>query len=111
SMEVGQAKEAGWKFDVIGYEDHQNPWELIKEALHKRNVIDVKKVAVEKEQLLYARAEELLSLYPNAELVGAEEKLNQLRLIKDEREVEILQKAAALADFGVEVGVAALKEG
>jgi len=32
SMEVGQAKEAGWKFDVIGYEDHQNPWELIKEA-------------------------------------------------------------------------------
>ncbi|MER2259014.1 MAG: M24 family metallopeptidase, partial [Priestia megaterium] len=34
-----------------------------------------------------------------------------LRLIKDEREVEILQKAAALADFGVEVGVAALKEG
>lgn len=111
SMEVGQAKEASWKFDVIGYEDHQNPWELIKEALHKRNVIDVKKVAVEKEQLLYARAEELLNLYPNAELVGAEEKLNQLRLIKDEREVEILQKAAALADFGVEVGVAALKEG
>ncbi|TYR81272.1 aminopeptidase P family protein [Priestia megaterium] len=111
SMEVGQARDAGWAFEIIGYEDHENPWEFIQGSLHKRDLSTVKHIAVEKELLSYARAEELMKLYPDAALVAAEEKLNQLRVVKDEAEIEILKRAAALADYGVEVGVAALKEG
>ncbi|KOO50893.1 M24 family metallopeptidase [Priestia koreensis] len=111
AMEVSQARDAGWDGDVVGYEDHENPWELIEAALQTRELPEIGTVAVEKELLSYARAEELLKLYPTATLVAAEESLNELRLVKEPKEVEILKHAAALADYGVQVGIEALKEG
>ncbi|MFT0802348.1 Xaa-Pro peptidase family protein [Bacillus swezeyi] len=109
-MEKSQAEAAGWAYDIIGYEDHENPWDLIAEALKKRN-LKLSKVAVEKEAISLSRAEMLKEVTNGAELVSAEMKLNELRLVKDENEVRILREAAKLADYGVEAGAAALKEG
>jgi Xaa-Pro dipeptidase len=111
SMEVEQAKQAGWQYDIIGYSDSGSPWELIHKALKKRNIKEVERMAVEKEQLSYQRAEELMNRYPAAQLFSVETKMNDLRLIKNKKEIDILADAAKLADFGVEVGVQALKEG
>ncbi|WP_110112180.1 Xaa-Pro peptidase family protein [Bacillus sp. CGMCC 1.16541] len=111
AMEVNQAKSAGWEYEVLGYEDHENPWELLKESLHKRNVTTASTIAVEKELLSYARAEELLKIYSTATLVNAEEKLNELRVVKEPLEIDVLKQAAELADYGVQVGVEALQEG
>ncbi|MFN2745982.1 M24 family metallopeptidase [Bacillus sp. z60-18] len=109
-MEKNQAKAAGWPHDIIGYEDHENPWDLIAEALKKRN-LKLSKVAVEKETLSLSRAEMLKAVTNGAELVSAEQKLNELRVVKDEHEIRILREAAKLADYGVEAGAAALQEG
>ncbi|MBM7703095.1 M24 family metallopeptidase [Metabacillus iocasae] len=111
AMEVNQAKSSGWEYEVLGYEDHENPWDLIKASLHKRNMTTASKIAVEKELLSYARAEELFNLYPSASLESAEVKLNELRVVKEAHEIDVLRQAAELADYGVQVGVEALKEG
>jgi Xaa-Pro dipeptidase len=109
-MEVSQARDAGWKFEIIGYSDTENPWEFMKSAISKRNV-EVKKCAIEKSHMSYERGEQLHSLFSNPAFVSAEEKLHYMRMVKDDKEIAILREAAKLADYGVEVGVSALAEG
>lgn len=109
-MEVEQAKNAGWAGDLIGYEDHENPFDFIQKALEKRGV-KATRLAIEKESIPLQRAEQLQAVTGAETFVRAEDVLNQLRLIKDEAEIETLKKAAQLADEGVKIGVHALKEG
>src|SRR5690606_7433364 len=109
-MEVAQAQNAGWQYEIIGYNDTDNPWQLIQRSLAKRNVT-VSTLALEKEHLNVERFEQLQRLFPSATFVSAEDKLNTLRMIKDEKEISILQEAAKLADYAVEVGVEAIAEG
>ncbi|PMC35083.1 peptidase M24 family protein [Bacillus sp. UMB0899] len=110
NMEVNQAKSAGWTYEVIGYSDHEDPWELIDLAIKQRQV-SIQKLAIEKDVTSYSRAEVLLEITGQPQILSAEEKLNQLRVIKDENEIKIMREAAKLADFGVQVGVDALRTG
>ncbi|MFC4321076.1 M24 family metallopeptidase [Litchfieldia salsa] len=110
AMEISQARASGWEYEVVGFSDTDDPWELIKIALTKRN-LNVSTIAIEKEHLNIERYEKLKSLYANTSFVSAEEKLHTLRMIKDEQEAAILREAAKLADYGVEVGVNALAKG
>ncbi|MBF0707342.1 aminopeptidase P family protein [Alkalihalobacillus hwajinpoensis] len=110
-MEVSQARDAGWKHEIIGHGDADDPWEFIHDALKSRGIKEANQVAIEKETLSYGRAEQIMKRYPSVSFTSAEEKLHELRLIKDEQELEILRRAAELADFGVETGVKALQEG
>lgn len=109
-MEVESARQQGFHCEMIGYSDTENPWELIKQRLDARQITP-KRIAVEKQHLNLERSEQIHALYPDAAFVSAEEKLQALRLIKDEQEIKILKEAAKLADYGVEVGVNAIKEG
>ncbi|MBG9822521.1 M24 family metallopeptidase [Bacillus safensis] len=109
-MEVKQAKNEGWSGDIIGYEDHENPFDFIQSAIEKRG-IQAARLAIEKESIPLQRAEELQAVTGAETFVRAEDALNQLRLIKDESEIATLKKAAQLADEGVKIGVNALKEG
>jgi Xaa-Pro dipeptidase len=110
NMELTQARNAGWQYEIIGYSDTDNPWELIQQALTKRNQ-HISTVALEKEHLTVDRYEKIQELFPLASFASAEEKLHTLRMIKEEKEVSILKEAAKLADYGVEVGVQAIAEG
>lgn len=110
NMEKPQARAAGWDYEIISYSDSENPWQLL-EARLKKQLPSVSKIAIEKEHISFTRAKALLNMYPNGELVSVEEKLYSLRLVKDEKELKILKQAAQLADFGVEVGVNAIKAG
>ncbi|MCA0993542.1 M24 family metallopeptidase [Pseudalkalibacillus hwajinpoensis] len=110
-MEASQARDAGWEYEIIGYSDSEDPFDFIHEALKERGVHQPTSASIEKGTLAYERAEELQTRYPNLQYHSAELGLNQFRLIKDEKEVEVLREAAALADFGVETGVKALREG
>ena len=109
-MEVRQIKDAGWSHEVIGYSDHENPWEFIKEAIQSRS-IPGSRVAFENEVVTYGRSQAFLNIFDAPQIVNVEDKLNQMRLVKDEKEIEIMRRAAKMADFGVEVGVSALQEG
>ncbi|MGB0088453.1 Xaa-Pro aminopeptidase. Metallo peptidase. MEROPS family M24B [Planifilum fulgidum] len=106
-LEVQRAKEAGWKGEVLGYGDAEDPWDRIRERWNRA----AGTIAVEKEHLTFGRAERLLALNPDATLVSVEEKMYELRAIKDEEEIRRLAKAARLADYGVEIGIDALREG
>ncbi|RXI98542.1 aminopeptidase P family protein [Anaerobacillus alkaliphilus] len=110
NMEKPQAKAAGWEYEIISYSDSENPWHLLEQRLKKQHS-SVNTIAIEKEHISYTRANALLSIYPEGNLVSVEEKLYSLRLIKDDGELAILKQAAKLADYGVEVGVNAIKAG
>lgn len=110
-MEVGQVKDSGWPYEVLGYADHENPWSLIEESLQKRDLGHVEKIAFEHEVLTYGRSQSLQSLFPKARVTSIEEKMNNMRVVKDESELVIMRRAAEMADYGVKVGVEALQEG
>ncbi|MCK6258047.1 Xaa-Pro peptidase family protein [Fictibacillus sp. KIGAM418] len=110
-MEELQARNAGWKHEIIGFSDTDNPWEMLSERITDRGITSVDSIAVEKEHLSYHRGMQLLNLFPNASLVSVEHELNAMRLIKSEDEISILREAARLADFGVETGIAAIGKG
>ncbi|QPA30359.1 M24 family metallopeptidase [Thermaerobacillus caldiproteolyticus] len=109
-MEVSQAKRAGWQYDTLGYSDTDNPWELIYKNINARQVVP-EQIAIEKSHLSLERYEQLHTYFPVRSFLNAEEKLRELRMIKDEKEIVILRQAAELADFGVDVGIKALAEG
>ncbi|MGM0844790.1 MAG: M24 family metallopeptidase [Bacillota bacterium] len=111
AMEENQLRSAGWQYEIIGYADHENPWDLIGASLKNRNNKNPEKLAIEKEVLSYSRSAAFLSLFQEAEVINVEDKLNELRVVKDEREIEIIRRAAEMADFGVQTGVEALREG
>src|SRR5690606_19918481 len=109
-MEVETARAAGFDQTIIGYKDTENAWDKVTAEIDKR-VSQVNRVAVEKTHMNMERYEILQKAYPNSQFISAEEKLNQLRTIKDQVEIEKLRKACELADYAIEVGVNAIKEG
>jgi len=110
AMEVHDAKQSGWEHEIIGYSDIENPWEMIHNSINKR-INGVSKVAIEKEHMNVDRYEHLTHLFPKASFVSAEEKLRLLRMIKDAKELNIIEEACALADYAVEFGASEIKEG
>lgn len=109
-MEKHDAKRSGWDQEIIAYSDIQDPWELISKSISGR-MNSAAKVAVEKEHMNVERYEKISALFPAASFISAEEKLRKLRMIKDARELKIIQEACSLADYAIEVGVQEIKEG
>ncbi|MEH7331483.1 Xaa-Pro peptidase family protein [Neobacillus drentensis] len=110
AMEVHDARRSGWEHEIIGFSDIENPWEMVLNAINKR-INAVAKVAIEKEHMNVERYEHLSRLFPGAAYVSAEEKLRILRMVKDAKELKIIEEACALADYAIEVGVSEIKEG
>ncbi|WP_456278006.1 M24 family metallopeptidase [Bacillus sp. AK128] len=110
NMEKEQVKATGWEYEIIGYSDTDQPWDFVKSAVEKR-IGKPSKLALEKDHVLYERVEKINEAFGTPTLLAVEEKLNDLRLIKDEQEIALLREAGKLADYGVEVGVNAIKEG
>ena len=112
AMEKNDARNAGWEFEIVGFKDTENPWEMVHSSILKRLPKAAQKVAIEKEHLNVERYEELKRIFPDPlQFVSAEEKMRSLRLIKDERELKALREAAILADYAIEVGASEIKEG
>ncbi|MFC0271840.1 M24 family metallopeptidase [Metabacillus herbersteinensis] len=110
-MEVEQVKNSGWECNIISYTDNEDPWEMIHTSLVKRGVSQPKAFAIEKILLSHYRSEKLQSLFPSASVASIDDKMNSMRLIKNEKEIESMKEAVRLAEFGIEVGIKALKEG
>ena len=109
-MEVPDAKEAGWSFDVVGHQDTDQPWQLLKEAIVAKGVT-INQLAIEKSHMTVERLEALQELFPQSSFARLDDQLNSMRVIKDERELDILRKAAEYADYAIEVGVSEIAEG
>lgn len=109
-MEAVAAKNAGFKESIFGYSDTDEPWEIVVREISKR-AGKVHKLAIEKTHMNVERYEILNQAFPDSSFIQAEEKLNQLRLVKDEQELLKLKKACELADYAIEVGARSIKEG
>lgn len=110
SLEKQDAIQAGWTGDIISYQDHENPWELFYHYLEKNDTIP-KTMAIEKEHMTVDRLESIQANFPNLTLHNGSQFMYDSRMIKTAEEYEILKQAAKLADYGVEIGVQAIKEG
>lgn len=109
-MEVPDAKAAGWSHDVVGHQDTDNPWQLLKEAIEGKG-ISISNLAIEKSHMTVERLEALQELFPQASFARLDDQLNSMRVVKDDQELEILRQAAAYADYAIEVGVSEIAEG
>ncbi|MCP3741165.1 M24 family metallopeptidase [Rossellomorea sp. BNER] len=109
-METEDVRNAGWEFDIVGYSDTDNPWEFISKQANKR-VNSIEQLAVEKTHLIVERYESLQETFLPKQFRAVEEIMHELRMIKDEEELEILREAAKFADFAIEVGVNEIEEG
>ena len=109
-MEEPDAKAAGWVADIVGHKDTDNPWQLVKDAIDKKG-INMSKMAIEKSHMTVERLEAVQDLFPQASFTRLDDQLNSMRVIKDEKELDILRKAAEYADYAIEVGVNEIAEG
>lgn len=110
-MEKAQLQEAGWTYEIIGYADHEDPWQMIKDSMNQAGITNLQHAGIEKEVLSYGRSESFFALFDNVKVHDVEGKLNEMRVVKDEQEIAVLKEAAELADYGVKVGTEALSEG
>ncbi|WP_085991690.1 M24 family metallopeptidase [Oceanobacillus senegalensis] len=109
-MEVEDAKASGWEHKIISYHDHENPWQLLLEYVRKTESIP-QSLAIEKNHITLDRFYSIQEVFPYTEFLDAKEILADLRVIKSKEEHRLLKKAAALADYGIEIGVKAIREG
>ncbi|MGN7478090.1 M24 family metallopeptidase [Solibacillus silvestris] len=109
-MEIPDAVAAGWSFDVIGHEDTENAWDVVAKTVAARNVA-FNTLAIEKSHLTVERLEAIQERFSTLKFANIDEKVNALRICKDEEELSKLRKAAQLADFAIEVGCDAIAEG
>ncbi|WP_156418650.1 M24 family metallopeptidase [Lentibacillus amyloliquefaciens] len=110
ALEKDDAKKAGWEFELIAYSDHENPWELFYKFLKRHNKMP-ETIAVEYNHLTLEGFGQVKSVLPNAVFQDAQEILSNLRVIKSAEEYKLLKEAAKFADFGIETGIKAIKEG
>ncbi|GLC88300.1 M24 family metallopeptidase [Lysinibacillus piscis] len=109
-MEVPDAQAAGWTYDTIGHQDTENAMELLAQAIQDR-IGQPATFAIEKAHLTVERLEALQQSFAATHFVRLDEKINAMRVIKDESELEKLRKAAELADYAVEIGCKEIAEG
>lgn len=110
-LEKETVSEVKWKYEIVCYQDQQDPWQLFQERFRQR-LSELNVVAIEEEVMSYARARQLLRLLPqNVELVAVDEVLRRVRLIKEDNEIKLLREAAQMADEAMKIGVNAVKEG
>lgn len=109
-MEMPDAVAAGWAFDVVGHEDTENAWDVVAKNVEARNVA-FDTLAIEKSHLTVERLEAIQERYEQLKFAGIDEKINALRISKDEAELKKLRKAAELADYAIQVGCDAIAEG
>src|SRR5690625_1269879 len=110
AMEMNDAKNAGWKYQMIGYHDHENVWELIFNHLKNDDKLP-STIGVEYAHLNVERFHALKDIFPHIELKNVTNILNHLHVIKSKQEYTLLKQAASLADFGIKTGVEAIREG
>ena len=105
-MEVPDALAAGWSYEAVGHTDTDNAWDIVAKAIADRGV-EITSMAIEKAHLTVERLEALVNIYPSARFERLDDKINAMRVIKSEDELEKLREAAKLADYAIESAIKA----
>lgn len=109
-MEIFDALSSGWAFEVVGHDDIENAWDVVKASVMSR-IPSFNTLAIEKSHLTINGYESIQNRFPNVSLTGIDERIEELRLFKNEDEIIKMRKAAELADYAIQVGCEAIEEG
>lgn len=110
-MEVPQAEASRFSGEIIGYQDHENPWDALQKAFGQRGVHNSVQAALETNYVPYRIVENLRSIINIVSINPVESYIEQLRMLKDESEIAHMKKAAELADYAINVGVENIRKG
>lgn len=103
-MEVEEAKNAGFKGDIVGYLDTESAFDLIEERTYKT-------FAIESEHLSVKRFREVEKAFNVEKFEDIDQVLKDVRNIKTQNEIELLHEAAKYADLAIKAGAEKLAEG
>ncbi|NGP45046.1 aminopeptidase P family protein [Bacillaceae bacterium SIJ1] len=107
-MEIEQARSDGWEGEVLGYNDTQDPWQLLASHIH---LASESTIAIEKHHMTVERLEAIQETFKPKYVEAIEPHIRQMRLQKSQDEIDIMKEAAHLADVGISLGKGALQEG
>lgn len=111
ALETEAIKGSGWSDPVYGYLDHEAPWKLIGDQIRARETDDTY-FAIEKSNLSVAWLESAQQEFPSADFsTDLTPMINQMRLIKDQDEIEKLKVAGKWADFAFKTCFEAVRVG
>ncbi|UQS84697.1 Xaa-Pro peptidase family protein [Apilactobacillus apisilvae] len=111
ALEVEAIKDTGFPYEVYGYLDHENPWQMIAEHIKER-VANPKHAGLEMDNLTISRLNALNSQLSDVSFdKDVTDFMSGMRLIKSADEIEKLDAAGREADFAFAKGFAAVKAG
>ncbi|EOL42140.1 xaa-Pro dipeptidase [Enterococcus phoeniculicola] len=111
ALEVEDAQNSSWSYDVIGYLDSQNPWGIIANEITSRYGVPAS-LSLEKANLTIDRFDALATAFPGTDFsTDLTPIIQRLQLIKTEAEKNKLMEAGSWADVAFEIGFKTIKEG
>ena len=111
ALEVEDAQNSSWAYDVRGYLDSENPWEIIGKELRARYG-QPGNVGIEKNALTVDRFDAISDILTGADsYTDLTSIIQRLQLIKTVEEKDKLIEAGKWADVAFEIGFKTVKEG
>ncbi|AYW46891.1 aminopeptidase P family protein [Tetragenococcus osmophilus] len=111
ALDAQAAKESPWKYDVIGYQDSQDPWKMIAEEIRRRYG-EPSDITIEKASLSLDHFEAFAQYFPKTDFSkNLTPVIEQMQLYKTPDEINTLIEAGSWADVAFDIGFSAIKEG
>lgn len=111
ALDAQAAKESSWQYDVIGYQDAQDPWKIIASEIHNRYGTPAD-ITIEKSSLSLDHFEAFAAYFPKTSFAkNLTPVIEQMQLRKTPEEIDKLVEAGSWADVAFEIGFSAIKEG
>ncbi|OXS58200.1 hypothetical protein B1B00_14735 [Bacillus sp. DSM 27956] len=109
-MELDMLFSAGWVYDYLSYTDSEDVWDKIRRRLGFK-LSKNGSIAVEESDISLKYIQMVKAVLPEVDLRNLDNKLSEMRLIKNFDEINSLKIAAKYADYAVHLGINALYEG
>ncbi|PTG55816.1 peptidase M24 family protein [Staphylococcus chromogenes] len=102
-LEVEEVKASPFTGQIIGYLDTENPYEKYRDKFNT--------VLIEENHLTFRRYKELKQAFQIQNVQAIDPLIQEMRNVKTQEEINVLARAAELADECMRIGEAYLKEG
>lgn len=114
SLEKEEAAAQANVEKIYSYSDEENPWTIIAE--HAQEIVtNIKSIRVDEESLTVERWYKLQSVLSSTEYETEWDDISafisQMRVVKEQDEIEKMLRAGEFADIALQVGIDALEEG
>ena len=111
-FEEANVWEFSWLSRTVPVEDHEHPVQITAQTIERMGLGD-KRIGVEKAGWFFSveEYETLKSALPKATFVDASAVVERARLVKSEEEIEMMRRAARIADVATQAGIDAIQTG